>query len=230
MQRISGWVIVLLLLALAGYLYHVAPNHVLISMSDMQPHEAAERVAGLVKGDGPNFAASPFTSGQWWPDGASVIANAAIAPDGTKTAYRLVESAGSGFHRLGSTLTLSVGKGVRTLSLYVKAAERQKLQFEMADSPMAKYGVARFDLLNKTVVAEIGDVVDAGIQELPNGWYRCWAAMPYSNQTETFNFALMDQTGQVRHQGDKDDGLFIWGSQFEPGEEPGGYSERTATQ
>jgi hypothetical protein len=112
----------------------------------------------------------------------------------------------------------------RTLSLYIKPDERQVIQFEMGDNPMARHGIARFDLSEKAVIAEIGDVTDAGIQELPGGWYRCWVAMPYAGVTEGFDFSLMDQNGLVNYPGDGRSGLFIWGVQFEPGSEPRDYS------
>ena len=234
MQRLGDWVIIGLLLVLAGYFYYAAPEHTPILVSRAQPLAVAERVAGFVKGNGLNYALSsgPFTGPNWVPDGSTLLPNAGLAPDGTSNAYRLVDAGGYGYHRLITILHSMVPGQVRTLSLFVKPAELHEIRFEMSESPSGNYGAVLFDLSNRAVVDEMGDVTDAGIQEMPDGWYRCWVAMPYVSKTEGFNFSLVDRTRQVLYRGYGDEGLLIWGAQFEPGSEPRGYvgPEKAATQ
>jgi hypothetical protein len=185
----------------------------------------AERISGLELGKGPNLAAanSDFASSLWRADSAAVTPNAAIAPDKTSTAARLVETAHNDRHRIETTVAGATAGAVHTLSLYVQPAERGQIQFEMRDRKVGKYGTARFDLARKAVVAEAGDVSDSGIQELPDGWFRCWAAMPYATDAVVFNFGLTTASG-VSYFGNSGAGLLIWGVQLEPGDHPGGYA------
>ena len=226
MKRIGECVLIVLLLALAVFLSGREPQHSPFSVDGETPLARAERVPAFVRGDGTNYVQSrgPFTSAHWYPEGLTVIPDAEVAPDGTRTAVQLVEKDGARIHRIIANLSSMTPASARTLSLYVKRGERAAIQFEMADSPTANYGIARFDLLKEQVVAEIGDVTDVGIQKLPGGWYRCWVVMPYAKATEGFNFALMDQNDLVDYPGNSGSGLFVWGVQFEPGNEPRGYS------
>jgi hypothetical protein len=88
----------------------------------------------------------------------------------------------------------------------------------------ASYGIARFDLGRTEVTAKSGDVSDLGIQELPNGWFRCWRAMPYATGEAVFNFALVTGNGVAPYAGDNLARLLVWGVQFEPGGRPEGYA------
>jgi len=223
MQRIGDWAIIIVLLALAGYFFHAAPAHPPIEVDEPLPLAIAEPIAGL-SGDGRNFLQTygPFNTVPWWRERVAALPDATNAPDGSKTAARLVETRDFGRHRVGENLNAIAPGQVQTLSLYVKPAERWALQFEMADTVSKNYGIARFDLRKKVVIAEIGDVTDAGIQEVHNGWYRCWAAMPYASKTGGVNFGLMDREGQVDYRGDSNAGLFIWGPQFGLGAAPRG--------
>jgi hypothetical protein len=115
---------------------------------------------------------------------------------------------------------------VHTLSLFVKPAERIAMQFEMRDQGPGKYGIVQFNFHDAAVAYESGDVSEAGLQALPDGWFRCWAAMPYSGDTAVFNVALLgSHAAQVyRGRGWGWAGILIWGVQFEPGDRPRGYA------
>ena len=227
MQRIGTWTIVLLLFGLAGYFYCQAPVRRTVSLTETMPLAAAEPVRGVERGQGPNFALARrnFIGASWRQEGVTVVPNAATAPDGTQTADRLEETRSGGRHRIETSLTgLATGE-VHTLSLYIKRGERSDVMFEMRDVTPGKYGFVKFDLRRKAVVAQSGDVSDFGVQELPTGWFRCWAAMPYATDRAVFNFALLSSAAAVEYGGDGRSGLLIWGVQFERGAKPGGYSD-----
>jgi hypothetical protein len=191
------------------------------------PLTCQQNSARQLKWNGPNLArpSGAFTSNRWRPERVTVVPNAAIAPDGTKTAFRLVETTDNGLHRIETDVTGATASEVHTLSLYVKPAERGAIYFEMRDGGPGKYGVADFDLMSKTVAGQSGDVMDAGMQELPNGWYRCWAAMPYATGTVVFNFTLQGSSDDKnKYVGNSQAGLLIWGVQFEPGNQPRAYA------
>jgi hypothetical protein len=224
MRRTGAYVFAFLLLGFAGYLYYEAPERrSVILTSDVLT--TAQPVPGFETGKGPNLSSKYFSPALWQLERVTIVPNAAVGPDGAKTAARMAETNENGRHRMETRVAGATPGAVHTLSFYVKPAERTLIQFEMRDEQPGRDGSARFDLKRKVVVAETGYVRDAGIQELPNGWYRCWAAMPYAKDKAVFAFALMRADGEVvSYKGDRQAGLLIWGVQFEPGDHPGGYS------
>jgi hypothetical protein len=225
-QRVT-FAVVVLLLALAAGLYHAAPSHPTMSLAGKSPLAVAEPVGKLELGSGPNLAvqAGPFTGGRWKLNLAAVEPDAGIAPDGSKTAVRLVETAGNGPHKADTSVTGVTPGGTYTLSLFVKPAERIAVQFEMLADSAGEYGIVRFNLQERTVTFTGGDLSDAGLAALPDGWSRCWAAMPYSRPTAVFNVRPLDAHGAPSYPGRRSAGLMIWGVQFEPGERPRGYAD-----
>jgi hypothetical protein len=228
MQRLRDAVFIVLLIGLAGFLYQEAPRHPVVALEEKPPLVVAQPVPGLQIGKGPNLAApvANFADARWRSDSATLVPSAATAPDHTTTAFRVVETARNDRHRIETAIGGITPGETYTLSLYVKPAERGQIQFEMRDGKVGKYGIAGFDLFRKAVVTESGDVSDSGIQELPDGWFHCWAAMPYATDLVVFNFALITASG-VSYWGSGGAGLFIWGVQIEPGDHPGGYAKPT---
>jgi hypothetical protein len=225
-MQLMTWGVVVLLLAFAGFLYYAAPSHPKVSLMWQPPIAIAAPIAGLERGNGPNLAlqVGPFTSGRWRLDQAAVDPGVAVAPDGSKTADRLVETWGNGLHRIEATVPGVTPGTVHTLSLFVKPSGFVAIQFEMRDARAGKYGLAHCNLRDMAVTFEGGDVSSAGLQALPDGWFRCWAAMPFSGDTAVFNFALLDRRSMLSRLRFGSGGLLIWGVQFEPGDRPRGYA------
>jgi hypothetical protein len=179
--------------------------------------EAAEQ-------SGPENLASSrqdLTTVDWRLERLKVEANIADAPDGTKTATRLSETTESGFHRIETTLGGTTPGALHTLSLLVKPEQRNAIQFEMRDLKPGKYGLVRFDVTQKSVVFESGNIDDSGVQELPNGWFRCWASMSFASDIAVFNFALMDSANATSYAGTSGSGLLIADVQLNVGGPPG---------
>jgi hypothetical protein len=224
------WIIVLAVLILSGFLYYDASKRVPVTKG--APLAPAVPISGLELGSGLNLAgsASDFSGDRWKPERLTVKQNAAVAPDGTQSATRLGEIFAAGLHRIETVVSGTIPGEPSTLSLFVKPDNRAGIQFEMADNGVGKYGVARFDFLQKGVVAQIGDVVDSGLQALPDGWFRCWAVMPYALDRAVFNFTLLNTKGEWRYLGNGFSGLFIWGVQFEHGRQMSGYSSKDSDE
>ena len=224
MIRISAGVVVVLLLAYAGYFLFLSP------IEEPKAPVASAPTIPLVSfetGKQANLIASreDFAAQEWTKQGVVLTANAGPAPDGSTSAYRLVETQESGAHRIIQTIVKMPKAGSYTLSLYVKPAERTLIGFEMLDSNPTNghYGTATCDMSQK-VADRAKDVTHAGVQQLPGGWFRCWAAMPYATDTAAFDFFLIGTDGATTYPGDPKSGLSIWGVQFEPGDAPKGYS------
>jgi len=227
MRRLTDGMLVVVLLVFSGFLYYIAPKRVVVSLTEKSPIAAAESVPGLERGNGLNLAAqrSDFASSEWRLHRLVVKPNAAASPDGSNTAFRLVETASKGFHWIEADVSGISPGDIHTLSVFVKPSGRGNILFDMKDSNTGKHGVARFDLTRKAVVAQYGDVFDAGLQALPDGWYRCWAGMPYATDSAVLIFSLLDNAGEGSYWGDDRSGLLIWGLQLEQGSRVTGYSD-----
>jgi hypothetical protein len=156
-------------------------------------------------------------------DYARVERNAGLAPTGTRTANRLVETSGDGFHRLETIIDGATPGGMHTVSLFAKLGERSGISLEMRDNQAGKYGLVGFDLRHEAPISGIGDVAKCGIERLGDGWFRVWAVMPFASDRVVVDVALLNTSGKSRYLGDGEMGLFIWGLQFEPGTAPSTY-------
>jgi len=159
-----------------------------------------------------------FAHANWGPlENASVEPNSDVAPDGTRTATRLVELAASGRHRIeGKAGGLQPGAPY-VLSLYVKPAPRTGVMLEMRDEQQHRYGTVRFDLEAQRIALKSGDATNAGIDAAPNGWVRCWAMMPYEANNAYYSFAVLGPPDLApAYAGDGKSGILIWGAQLDP--------------
>lgn len=228
LQRIGYYTFPLCIFALTFYLYVNTPVHAPISLQPETGYLAVAVPHALELGDGPNLAHAngPVSGSSWWREGVVVVQNVSIAPDGTKTADELVETTGNGRHRIGTKVDNVVSGEIYTVSVYVQSAGRHAVQLEMAGAPKGAYGRVQFDLAQRAAMAQAGDVSDLDIQQLPGGWYRCSATMRYNARTATFNFSVMTEPFEVIYSGNSKSGLLMWGVQFEPGNQPRGYSDK----
>lgn len=204
-------------LLLVGFLYFQLPSAPVIVPPEV--------IAGLVTGNGPNLVLDreSLTPPVWGLENVVITPNAGLAPDGSNTAIRISETNETGRHRFETAVTMTSG-GVYTLSVYAKKQERKVIQFEMRDLHPGSYSLVRFDMEGVSTFGNVGALVAAGVQELPTGWVRCWAALRYATNTADFNIALSDIVGATQYVGDPSSGLLVWGLQFEPGDRPKGYS------
>jgi hypothetical protein len=156
-----------------------------------------------------------------WAGSVTVTDNAAIAPNGSQTAAKLVEGGSFGWYGVYQGFAYVPGT-VLYVSLSVKAAERTKLRLNCASGNARFYG--DFDLVAGTVVATgaesgeagTGALLGAQIVSQGNGWYRLQIAGSVSGTLTMLYFVTELQTvsGQTTnyYQGDATSGLYIWGA------------------
>ena len=165
-----------------------------------------------------------FTTAYWsvLSQYASYVTNATLAPDGTNTATKLVESNQNNYH------VFYTGSGIQAVagqyycnSIYVKAAERYMFaMYAGGSSNWTTPPSAVFNLQTGTVVSGSTNL-PAFIKDVGNGWYRCSTQGIYANYTlgVSFNFGPClpgaTSTNNVVYQGDGTSGIYVWGAQQE---------------
>jgi hypothetical protein len=234
MQRSIAVLAAALIVVLAAYLYSQSAPHPTVKPVAPVALITAVPIAGFEKGTGPNLAAvrADFANNTWAKDRSTVTPNAATAPDGSKTAAKLTEKGWrQGRHRVETGIEGVVTPGeTYTFSIFIKPAERSSIIMEMRDNPGAggKYGFVIYDLSKRALIKQTGDITDAELQQLPDGWFRLWAAMPYTRPNVVFDIGMTEGNDAVYYGSWWGAGLFLWGPQFEKGTKPGDYNGAVA--
>lgn len=161
-----------------------------------------------------------FNNPVWGKERTSVVENAAIAPDGTNTAWKLVEDNTLNSHRLRQNVETEAGP--HPTLFRAKSAERSKVRIFAGISNAS----ADFDLSSGTV---IGTPVSctAHIEPDDNGYYKFWIEVNQSSgASNTLHLiALLDDSGNFSYQGDGVSGVYIWHPQLEEGAGPTAYQK-----
>jgi hypothetical protein len=168
-----------------------------------------------------------FDNAAWAKTNATVTANSVVAPDGTTTADKLVESATSGYHIasqfIGSVVATSV-----TFTVYAKAAERSWL---LLSAYVGSDAICYFDLATPAVgtmgAGCTGTITAVG----SDGWYRCSVTRTVTAGTYGLGHIVGPTTGNNvgSYAGDITKGILIWGAQLELGSTATNY-QRVTTQ
>ena len=161
-----------------------------------------------------------FGAASWGKTRASVLANAALAPDGTMTADKLVEDASNNSHFLSRPGTQIAGGTAVTVSIFVKAAERRWFALPTSDSANV-FRTSYFDLQTGTlgVVSQGAAGQTAQIVAAGNGWYRCSVTQTQAAATGSFSVypSVAGGNGNTSYLGNGASGLHLWGAQLEVG-------------
>ena len=158
-----------------------------------------------------------FSNAGWAKTNITVTSGADIAPDGTQTFQKLVESTATGLHYVsGPQQVLSIGTAYTT-SFYVKSAGRNYIA-AAGDAALGSLGgFTGFDLTNGTVVSNGSGVTSSSIASVGNGVYRCSITATATNTVGDVSVVLRTTSGSgtQSYTGDGYSGIYIWGAQLE---------------
>jgi hypothetical protein len=150
-----------------------------------------------------------FDNVAWIKGNTTVTANAAVAPDGTSTADKLVENTANSTHSVTQTVVV-VPSSSYMFTAYLKAGEETTATLALSVSPFPR---VKFNLATGVIVSSqgggTGTISDAG-----NGWYRCSLLFTPSGTDGNMLIAIRDIDNNFT--GDGTSGIFIWGAQLEP--------------
>ena len=145
-------------------------------------------------------------------DNVSVSVDLDVAPDGSRTADRVIENNASSRHRLQRNLPFPFTSGsIYTLSVYAKSSNRNTY----LNASFAINAAAGFDLSAGTVNLVSGS---ARIEDVGNGWYRC-SVTGTATASGSITFYIQNQIGttEVSYTGDNSSYVTYWGAQMEEG-------------
>jgi hypothetical protein len=157
-----------------------------------------------------------FTNAVWGKTRSTVTPAAAVAPDGTLTASKLVETATTGAHYIGQSG--AVHNEIRTFAVWLKAAERSWAVIQVGSN--LAYGIAYVNLLTGEVSGATGGyTVTCTLDADGGGWYKCVISGASNSSTVAALGAIYASTGSgvLSYTGDGTSGIYMWRAQVEPG-------------
>lgn len=175
-----------------------------------------EGLGWLFEGQSTNLAlrSEEFDNASWAKTSTSVTPNTTIAPDGLTTADSLIELSGTSEHFLSQTITISGSN--QASAFYVKSLSgNRSLRIRLGDEN-GLVGDAFYNL-STALTYSVSTGIDAKMEPLSGGWFRCSAAAKAFTGVAALArpYLVVEGTTTTNYNGDGASGLIIWGGQFE---------------
>lgn len=163
-----------------------------------------------------------FSNASWVKTLSAVVANQIASPSGNVDADKLNETATTGNHQLESSRNASIA--AYSMSVFAKKAEREWLYlFEDTTGKGAYFN------LNNGTIGTIAAGATAKIESFGNGWYRCSVTYNESGTFGRYRIAVTTGNGVTSYTGVANNGIYIWGAQYELGAYSTSYIPTTAS-
>lgn len=156
-----------------------------------------------------------FDNAVWTKTTSSITANAVIAPDGTLTGDKLVESVDNTNHYVAREMVAPTANTPQSVSVFARAGERTWVAISTID--LSNTAVTTFvNLATGAVGTTHGDHTTT-VRTLANGWYRIEVVRATSSGVSTPYVRVFTASADntTSYQGNGTSGIYIWGAQFE---------------
>lgn len=172
----------------------------------------------------------------WSYNNSNIEATLYTAPDGTTTANGFTEDSSSVSHNIiRNSLTTVIGKKY-TISIFAKWVGRRYIQISFGSGDTTpNLAFQNFDI-ETGVLGSSSGVTNSAITDVGNGWYRCSTVVESAVTTGFIPvFGLTSSTTSGRSPSYPGQGnaagaqLYIWGAQFEEGDNLTGYLPTTTS-
>jgi hypothetical protein len=177
-----------------------------------------------------------LASNSWSTADATAVPNAALAPDGTFTALRLVENSANAVHNYAINYTEET---TSSLTIFAKEGARRYLHIAVSGN----IGIFTYSIIIDLRTAVINDpkffngtpISSSSATMCANGWVKISVS---SNKSRYWKVSISTASvhtnfdtdyGQETYAGDGTSDLFLWGIQYEAGSFPTSYIPTPAT-
>jgi hypothetical protein len=194
------------------------------------PWDASGPLGYLSEQAGTNILLQSNQFDTTWTNTNSIeTANYAIAPDGTKTAWRLIDDSATGTGVVALVQSLTVASGSPSVNIVsVHAKQDQLTTLAIATTLYDTTEQSWFDLSAGTIGTTAHD--NAWMEPLGDGWYRCSVEFQTTTDlagTIQLRAAAADNNSTVDLDGTSS--ILVWGAQVEASSFPTTYIPTTST-
>lgn len=150
-----------------------------------------------------------FDNAAWTKSGVTITPNVEVAPDGTITMDKWVESSGGLSHVMHQTKTVVSGT-VYHFRIYAKAAENDYIGLYVGTANKGRM----FNLATGVAGNIINNTPDSSsITHVGNGVYRCEITVTATSTSHRFDVYSSKDGTDWDYSGDGTSGVYIWGAQ-----------------
>lgn len=163
------------------------------------------------------WPSNDFSNSQWVKVGCPPpVANAAMAPNGTMTAWMISDNSSFGYHGLYIARAVAAGK-MHVARIKVKAGTASKGRLWYVNGPGANGGWADFDLVANSITKS-SMMYHCDMKELADGWFDIiLIGVCGSVSTGYFQIDINNEAGENRYTGNGTRNLYIWEADLQKG-------------